>query len=58
LKLNIVNDITKNLDKQFQPKGVAVYNYDTYYGENNLNLISRHCKEFLGNLGYKNKTRD
>jgi hypothetical protein len=52
LELEIVTDITHNLDRQYQPKGNSEIDLKEFFGEENYKIIERLCKENMKELGY------
>ena len=51
LHLKECNNITKDVDKQFQPSGCKVKDYRSFYGEN-IDYINQQCGKLAEDIGY------
>ena len=51
LGFEVVVDIAGDVDKQYQPKGRRVTDYDEYFGEN-IPWIRKQCNDWAERLGY------
>jgi hypothetical protein len=52
LDLEIVNDISLLVDKQFQPKGQSNVDIDNFFGEKNIQVIMSQCERNMKKIGY------
>jgi len=52
IELEIVENIEKEVNVQYQPKGNAEIDLKDFFGAVNYKMIERLCKENMKKLGY------